>query len=150
MDHFEDVARLPMRPRRRRKRHSQQYSHLIHEAVMPHTNRLSLAIAGTAAVPLASLPLGITPASAAKVSEGTTSSIGVMETSPNAQQFNLKTQSASTVLVASRGRNGDGGRRFVVPAFLQQPFLQLLEFFGIFTGGTGICPPPSCLASPAL
>jgi hypothetical protein len=90
------------------------------------SNRLKLSLAGTAAVALASLPLGITPASAAKVSEGTTSSIGVVETSSNAQQFNLKTQSASTVLVA---RRGERGRTFVVPAFLQQ----LLEFFGIQT-----------------
>jgi hypothetical protein len=39
---------------------------------MPHSNRLKLSLAGTAAVALASLPLGITPASAAKVTEGTT------------------------------------------------------------------------------
>ena len=97
---------------------------------MPRFNRLSLSLAGTAAVALASLPLGITPASAAKVSEGTTSSIGVVETSPNAQQFNLKTQGASTVLVARRGERNDGGRRkFVVPAFL----LFLADFFGIQT-----------------
>ena len=77
---------------------------------------------------LASLPLGITPASAAKVTEGTTSSIGVVETSSNASQFNLKTQGASTVLVARRGeRNDGGGRKVVVPAFL----LPILELFGI-------------------
>ena len=64
---------------------------------MPRSNRLKLSLAGTAAVALASLPLGITPASAAKVTEGTTSSIGVVETSSNASQFHLKTQSASTV-----------------------------------------------------
>ena len=97
---------------------------------MPHLNRLSLSLAGTAAVALVSLPLGITPASAARVTEGTTSSIGVVETSPNAQQFNLKTQGASTVLVARRGeRNDGGGRKLAVPVFLQQ----LLEFFGIQT-----------------
>ncbi len=97
---------------------------------MPRSNRLKLSLAGTAAVALASLPLGITPASAAKVTEGTTSSIGVIEASSNVQQFNLKTQGASTVLVARRGeRNDGGGRKFVVPAFLQQ----LLEFFGIQT-----------------
>jgi hypothetical protein len=89
------------------------------------SSRLKLSIASTAAVALASLPFGITPASAAKVSEGATSSIGVVETSSNAQQFNLKTQGASTDLVARRGeRNDGGGRKFVVPAFLQQ----LLEF----------------------
>jgi hypothetical protein len=81
-------------------------------------------------VALASLPLGITPASAAKVAEGTTSSIGVVETSPNAQQFNLKTQGASTDLVARRGeRNDGGGRKFVVPVFL----LFLMDLLGIST-----------------
>jgi hypothetical protein len=100
---------------------------------MPHPNRLSLSIAGTAAVALASLPLGITPASAARVSEGTTSSISVAEASPNAKQFNLKPQGASTVLVARDHLKTQGSRKFVVPAFLQQPFLQLLEFFGIQT-----------------
>ena len=106
---------------------------------MPRFNRLSLSLASTAAVALASLPLAVSPANAAKVSERTTSSISVVETSPNAQQFNLKTQGASTVLVARGGRNDDGGRKFVVPAFLQQPFLQLLEFFGIQT--TQVSPP---------
>jgi hypothetical protein len=77
---------------------------------VPRSNRLKLSLAGTAAVALASLPLGITPASAAKVTEGTTSSIGVVETSSNASQFHLKTQSASTVLVARRGERNDGGR----------------------------------------
>ena len=71
---------------------------------MPRFNRLSLSLASTAAVALASLPLGITPASAAKVSEGTTSSIGVMETSPNAQQFNLKPEGESTVFISGTGR----------------------------------------------
>ena len=97
---------------------------------MPHPNRLRLSIASTAAVAMASLPLGITPASAAKVSEGATSSIGVVEAASNAQQFNVKTQGASTVLVARRGeRNDGGGRKVVVPAFLRD----LLEFFGIQT-----------------
>ena len=79
---------------------------------MPRSNRLSLSLAGTAAVTLASLPLGITPANAAKVSVGTTSSFGVVKTSPNASQFNLGSfgaQGDSTGLVASRGRNGGGG-----------------------------------------
>ena len=101
---------------------------------MPRSNRLSLSIAGTAAVALASLPLGITPVNAAKVSEGTTSSIGVIEASSNAQQFNLKTQGASTVLVARRGeRNDGGGRKVVVPAFLTGVVSGILEFFGIQT-----------------
>ena len=68
---------------------------------MKHPNRLKLSLAGTAAVALASLPLGVSPASAARVSEGTTSSIGVVETSSNASQFHLKTQGASTDLVAT-------------------------------------------------
>mgnify|MGYP006955100858 CR=1 FL=1 len=59
---------------------------------------------------LASLPLGITPASAAKVSEGATSSIGVVEAASNAQQFNVKTQGASTGLVAQIVIGGGGGR----------------------------------------
>ena len=105
---------------------------------MPRSNRLSLSLASTAAVVLASLPLGITPASAAKVAEGTTSSIGVVETSPNAQQFNLKTQGASTVLVA---RGGNDGRKFVVPAFLQQ----LLGVLGIQPQGSPFC--EICLGS---
>ena len=96
---------------------------------MSRFSRLSLSLASTAAVALASLPFGITPANAAKVAEGNTSSIGVVETSSNASQFNLKTQSASTVLVARGGRNDGGRRKFVVPAFL----LFLAEFFGIQT-----------------
>ena len=86
---------------------------------MPLSNRITLSLAGTAAVALASLPLGITPASAAKVSEGTTSSIGVVVTSPNAQQFNLGSlgvQDASTGLVARRVVGGTRG----LPPFLQQ------------------------------
>ena len=95
---------------------------------MPRSSRLKLSLAGTAAEALASLPLGITPASAAKVTEGTTSSIGVVEAASNASQFNLKTQGASTVLVARRGERNDGsGRKVVVPAFL----LPILELFGI-------------------
>ena len=75
---------------------------------MPRFNRLSLSLASTAAVALASLPLGITPASAAKVSEGTTSSIGVVEDASNAQQFNLKTQGALAWLPGSyRPRPGN-------------------------------------------
>ena len=96
---------------------------------MPRSNRLKLSLAGTAAVALASLPLGITPASAAKVTEGTTSSIGVVETSSNASQFNLKTQVASTVLVARDNLKTQGSRKFVVPAFLRD----LLELVGIQT-----------------
>ena len=94
---------------------------------MPRFNRLSLSIAGTAAVALASLPLAVSPASAAKVTEGTTSSIGVIEASSNAQQFNLKTQGSSTVLVAKNGGNRGGGRS--LPAV----FDYLLNLLGIQT-----------------
>jgi len=85
-------------------------------------------------VALASLSLGITPASAARVSEGTSSSIGVIEASSDAQQFNLgnlEVQGSSTGLVARRGERNDGGVRkvIVVPAFL----VPILEFFGIQT-----------------
>ena len=100
-------------------------------------NRLKLSLAGTAAVALASLPLAVSPANAAKVSEGTTSSIGVIEASSDAQQFNLKTQGASTVLVAQRTitPSGGGGR---VRALLNI----LLEYFGIQT--IGDCRERSC------
>ena len=94
---------------------------------MPLSSRLSLSIASTAAVALASLPLGITPASAAKVSEGATPSISVVEAASNASQFNrgsLGVQAESTVLVARRGGRNDGGR--ALPVFLQN----LLEFLG--------------------
>jgi hypothetical protein len=80
-------------------------------------------------VALASLPLAVSPANAAKVSEGTTSSIGVIEASSDAQQFNLKTQGASTVLVARDNLKTQGARKFVVPAFLRD----LLELVGIQT-----------------
>jgi len=96
---------------------------------VPRSNRLSLSLAGTAAVALASLPLGIIPANAARVSEGTSESISVVEAASSAAQFNLKSQDSSTVLVASRGRNDGGGRKFIVPAFLRD----LLELFGIQT-----------------
>ena len=66
---------------------------------MPRSSRLKLSLAGTAAEALASLPLGITPASAAKVTEGTTSSIGVVEAASNASQFNLKTQGRFKIIV---------------------------------------------------
>ena len=99
---------------------------------MPRFNRLTLSIAGTAAVALASLPLGITPASAAKVSEGTTLSIGVVEDSSNAQQFNIGSlggQGKSTGLVASRGAN-DGG---VGEAAVQRVLQKLQELLGFST-----------------
>jgi len=46
---------------------------------LTHSKRVSLSIAGTAAVALASLPLGITPTNAARLAQGTTSNIGTAE-----------------------------------------------------------------------
>lgn len=57
--------------------------------VVHHTNRLRHSIAGTAAVVLATLPLAISPASAARVSQGTSSSIGVMVSVSKTLRFNL-------------------------------------------------------------
>ena len=94
---------------------------------MPLSNRISLSLASTAAVALAALPLAASPASAARVTEGTISSIGVIEASSNAQQFNLRNlgvQASSTGFVARRGGRSDGLR--TLPGFLQD----LLEFLG--------------------
>ncbi len=85
---------------------------------MPQFSRISLSIASTAAVALASLPLAISPVSAAKVSEETTVRIVVMEASSNASQFNLKTQNSSSGLVAQSAA-ASGGRFPRVRAFLQ-------------------------------
>ena len=134
-DHFGDEPSLPMRPHRRRKRHSQHYSNLIHEAVMPHSNRFKLSLAGTAAVALASLPLAISPASAAKVTEGTTSSIGVMETAGNASQFNWSVNNGQSVAQSTtteqggRGRDGRGNASRQTGSWLDR----LFEFLGIQT-----------------
>ena len=60
---------------------------------MQHSIRLSLSIAGTAALALASTPFAITPAGAeeAKVAQGTAADLGVMEVSlKDAVQFNLR------------------------------------------------------------
>lgn len=97
---------------------------------MPLSSRLSLSIAGTAAVALASLPLAVSPASAARVSEGTTSSIGVVEASSNAQQFNLKTQSGSTVLVTKNGGNRGSGRSLPAVLAVFDYLLNLLRIQG--------------------
>ena len=113
---------------------------------MPCSNRLSLSIAGTAAVALASLPFGITPANAAKVTEGTISSIGVAEGSSNAKQFNLKTQDGQSLAQfmaeqegRGRGRGGRGNADGALPAFLQK----LLEALGLYAptecNGRGNC-----------
>ena len=97
---------------------------------MPRFNRLSLSLASTAAVALASLPLAFTPANAAKGSEGTTSSIGVIETSSDAQQFNLKTQSGSTVLVTKNGGNRGSGRSLPAVLAVFDYLLNLLRIQG--------------------
>ena len=92
---------------------------------MPLSSRLSLSLAGTAAVALASLLLAVSPANAAKVSQGTTSSIGVVEAASNASKFNLGSlgvQDASTGLVARRVVGGPRG----LPPFLQQLLNYLL------------------------
>jgi hypothetical protein len=69
------------------------------------SNHLSLSIASTVAVALTSLSLDINPANAAKISQGSHSSIGVMDESSNAspQEFNLGVQGG-----ASTGSSGDG------------------------------------------
>ena len=103
---------------------------------MPHSNRFKLSLAGTAAVALASLPLAVSPASAAKLTEGTTSSIGVMETAGNASQFNWSVNNGQSVaqLTAEqggrgRGRGGRGNASRQTGSWLDQ----LFEFLGIQT-----------------
>ena len=103
---------------------------------MPHPNRIKLSLAGTAAVALASLPLGIIPANAAKVSEGTSESISVVEAASNAAQFNLKTQGVSTNLVA-QSAIASGGRFPRLRALL----LTLLELIGLSRATVDPTPP---------
>ncbi len=105
---------------------------------MPNPNRLSLSMAGTAAVALASLPLGITPASAAKVSQESTASIGVVETSSNAQQFNLKTQDGQSLayMAEQEGRGRGRGGRGNAPRQIGGWLNELLEFLGVNTTNT--------------
>ena len=99
---------------------------------MPQPNRIKLSLAGTAAVALVSLPLGVTPASAAKVTEGTTSSIGVIEASSKASRFNWNLQNRQSLAYMAdqegrgRGRGGRGNSG-VVLTWLQQ----LLRDLGI-------------------
>jgi hypothetical protein len=57
--------------------------------VVLHSNRFRLSVAATAAVALGSAALSISPANAARVSQGTSSSIGVMVSVSNASRFNL-------------------------------------------------------------
>jgi len=103
---------------------------------MPHSNRFKISIAGTAALALASLPLAINPASAAKVTEGTTSSIGVMEASSNASQFNWSINNGQSVaqLTAEQGGRGRGrGGRGNAPRQIGGWLNELLNFLGIYT-----------------
>jgi hypothetical protein len=99
---------------------------------VPRSTRLSLSLASTAAVALASLPLGIIPANAAKVSEGTISSIGVIEASSKASRFNWNLQNRQSLAYMAdqegrgRGRGGRGNSG-VVLTWLQQ----LLRDLGI-------------------
>ena len=108
---------------------------------MPRYNRLSLSLASTAAVALASLPLGITPASAAKVSEGTTSSIGLMGASSKASRFNWNLQNGQSLAYMAeqegrgRGRGGRGNSPRQIGSWLNE----LLEFLGVNTTKTS-CP----------
>jgi hypothetical protein len=104
---------------------------------VPRFNRLTLSIAGTAAVALASLPLGITPANAARISEGTSSSIGVMEAAGNASQFNWSVNNGQSVAQSlavetegrGRGRGGRGNASRQTGSWLDR----LFEFLGINT-----------------
>jgi hypothetical protein len=98
---------------------------------MSLSNRLKLSLAGTAAVALASLPFAVSPASAAKVTEGATSSIEVLEASSNFSLYNLNSQSASTGLVARGGQNGGG--RGHARGGLQGFLKHLLELLGFST-----------------
>jgi hypothetical protein len=62
------IAQTLARPaRKRRGRHRFEVS--PNQVVVPQFNRLSLSVAGDAALALTSLPLGITPANASKSSE---------------------------------------------------------------------------------
>jgi hypothetical protein len=74
---------------------------------VPNSKRLSLFLASTAAVALASLPLAVSPANAAKVSEGTTSSISVVEAASNASQFNLGNRGVQSVAIYDGRVGGD-------------------------------------------
>ena len=103
---------------------------------MPQPNRFRVSLAGTAAVALASLPLAISPASAAKVTEGTTSSIGMFEASSIAQQFNLGNlgaQGSTTDLVASRAGNGGNAGLFGARGSLQGFLSLVLQRLGLST-----------------
>ena len=99
---------------------------------MPRSNRLKLSLAGTAAVALASLPLGITPASAARVTEGTTSNIGVIEELSDASPFNQKTQDGQSLaqIMADEEGRGRGSRGNAWGSFLGV-LQKLLESLGI-------------------
>ena len=100
------------------------------------SNRLSLSIAGTAAVAFAALPLGVSPANAAKVTEWTTSSTRVLETSGNVSQFKWSVNNGQSLAQRvvpkaaegeGRGRGGRGNATRQIGGWLNQ----LFEFLGI-------------------
>jgi len=94
----------------------QQVSVVVH-----HYNRLRLPIAGTAAVALSALPLAFSPASAAIVSQETSSDIGVMETASSTSRFNLGVGSAHRAI-----EDGDLAQA-LTPEEQQQSAYALLE-----------------------
>ena len=107
---------------------------------MPRSNRLRLSLAGTAALALASLPLAVSPANAARVSEGTTSSISVVEAASNASQFNLRMQNgqslAQRAAAEGEGRGRGRGDRRNAPRQIGGWLNDLLEFLGINTANS--------------
>jgi len=99
---------------------------------MSHPNRLKLPLVGTAAVGLAPIPLAVRPASAARVTEGTTSNIGVIEESSDASPFNQKTQDGQSLaqFMADEEGRGRGSRGSAWGSFLGV-LQNLLENLGI-------------------
>ena len=102
---------------------------------MSLSNRLSLSLASTAALALTSMLLNVSPASAAKVSDGTTSSIGVVEAASNASQFKLKTQHGQSLayMAEQEGRGRGRGGRGNAPRQIGGWLNELLEFLCINT-----------------
>ena len=78
---------------------------------MPRSSRLSLSIAGTAAMALAQLPLAVTPASAATVSQGTTPNISMVVESSNAWQFSWSTQNGQPLAQSVQSTVADDEKR---------------------------------------
>ena len=78
---------------------------------MTSSKRLSLSIAGTAAMTLAQLPLAVTHASAAPVSQGTTTNINVVEDSSNSRQFSWSTQNGQPLAQSVQSTVADDEKR---------------------------------------